>query len=383
MEENEKRNIIDLNRFQNQHSHLTKVKNEFIGFLLKEIKTHFNNLDEARAELSGSSLSLRQNEAVENIQNESDHSKILIEEILSFLDVDTVKYGLHELQFDFKDYFDKRRNNNLPRDFAANNPLNILFLEDDLFNRKFARIVFECLGYNPDFSLSLSDGNSKEYDVVFVDLTKGKHILQEQSDTIYAYFSDKKRTQVVALSSEDISSEQKEHFQHVIDWNLIYPVKLKELVELLSNVYKKSIAEPLRIDHKFVPELREGKLIEEDKISFIQEIQSEEDIVFFIELIDIFIIETPKIFRIVREAIKKLDYDKIHFGGHKLRGSSLTMGIELFIDAGAQMEQAAREKNIENVETLVLGLEHKFIQVVEELEEVKEKYRIKYLGDLN
>lgn len=379
----EQKNIPDLNKAQNRHTHLTKVKNDFITFLLKEIKTHFDNLNETRLELTNTILTDNQVKIVDQLKSESDHSYILIDEILSFLDVDTVKYGLHELQFDLKDYFDKRRNKNLSKDFAEKHPLNILFWEEDQFNRKFARIVFDCLGYMPDFTLSLSEGTVKEYDVVFVDLSKNKNILREQSDTIYAYFSDKKRPQLIALSQDDISDEQKTNFQHGIDWNLITPVKIKDLMEMVENASRKSRSESSKPVVKYIPETSGKRFIEEDKISFIQEIQSEEDIVFFIELIDIFIIETPKIFKIVRDAIKKLDYEKIHFGGHKLRGSSLTMGIDLFIDIGARLEQNARSKNIEDAELLVAELEHKFVIVVQELEEIKDKYRIKYLGDFN
>lgn len=382
MEFNEKKHIYELNKVQNHHAHLTKVKNDFVSFLLKEIKTHVINIEETGNELSKSALTVAQINSLDQIKTESEHAFILIEEIFSFLDIDTLKYGLHELQFDFKDYFEKRKNNNFMKDFALQRPLNILLLEEDLFNKKYARIVFESLGYSPDFSISLADRGLKEYDVVFVDLTKGKNILQEQSDTIFAYFSDKKRTQVVAISHEDISPESKKYFQHVIDWNLIFPVKMRDLTDLLENVWKKAKADTTKPAQKFIPDSITGRLIEEDNISFIQEIQSEEDIVFFIELIDIFIVETPKIFKVIRTAISKLDYDKIHFGGHKLRGSSLTMGIELFINIGLQLEQCAREKNLANAEELVNELEHNFVQVVEELEEIKEKYRIKYLGDI-
>lgn len=383
MEDNEKKYINELIKAQAHHTNLTKMKNEYISFLLKEIKSHFNNMYDAYSEISRTELSNLQKNYAEKILSEGEHSNILVDEILNFLDVDTVKQSPHELQFDFKDYFDKRKNNNLSKDFAAKFPLNVLFLEDDPFNRKFAKIIFERLGYTPDFSLSLADGCTKEYDVVFVDLTNNKYSLQEQSDTIYAYFSDKKRIQVIALSSEDISDVQKGAFQHVIDWNLIFPVKIRDLMEMLENVWKKGQVKTAKPEVQYIPKVQEGRFIEEENISFIQEIQSEDDIVFFIELIDIFIIETPKIFKIVREAIKKLDYDKIHFGGHKLRGSSLTMGIELFINVGAQLEEAAREKNIENVENFVIEIEHKFPRIVEELEELKEKYRIKYLGDFN
>ncbi len=383
MEDNEKKNIIELNRALAQHTHLTRLKNEYISFLLKEIKAHSKNLNEAHSVLSQTALNITQQVSADKIFFENEHSNILIEEIQSFLDLDVFRYGLNELQFDFKDYFDKRKNNNLLKSFAKEFPLNILFLEDDLFNIKYARIIFECLGYQPDFSLSLADGNTKVYDVVFVDLTNEKHLLQEKSDTIYAYFSDKKRVQIIALSPEDISDEQKSCFQHVIDWNLIFPVKIKDLTEMLENVWKKSQLKSAKPEPKPVVEIKTGKFIEEENISFIQEIQSEEDIVFFIELIDIFIIETPKIFKVIREAIKKLDYDKIHFCGHKLRGSSLTMGIELFIKIGAQLEIAANEKNIVFVEELVSELEHKFPRIMEELEDLKERYRIKYLGDFN
>ena len=377
----ENKNITDPNKTQIRNTHLTKIKNEFISFLLKEIRTHLDNLNEARLDILNSSLSDSQITSLDQIKSESDHSYILIDEILSFLDVDSLRFTLDDLQFDLKDYFDKRKNNNFSKDLAVKYPLNILLHDNDSFDQKFARIVFENLGYFPDFCLSLNSGINVEYDLIFIDLSKSKAYLREISDTIYAYFGDKKRPYIIGLLPSNETFDNQENFEHAIDHCLVKPVKMRDLIELIELSWKKGKTEILRPVHTYAEVSINEKLIEEDKISFIQEIQSEEDIVFFIELIDIFIVETPKIVKIVREAIANKDFEKIHFGGHKLRGSSLTMGIELFIDIGAQLEKTGREGNLENAEYYVNQLEHKLIKVVEELEEIKVRYRSKYLSD--
>ena len=382
MNESEKNNP-DFKKIQNNQKHLSKIKNDFISFLLKEIGTHINNLHETGSELLNSNLSPVQSNLVDIIQNESAHSKILIEEILSFLDIDSAKLGIDEFQFDLKDYFDKRRNNNFPIDVAAKYPLNILFWEADPVNRRFAKTIFDRFGYKPDYELTLESGLYKEYDIVFIDLTNSKETLKEQSDIIFSYFSGKKHPQIVALTSSDFHPDKKDYFESSVDQNLIKPVKLKELFEVIEKAGKRSKTQIAKPVNKFRQNYGNKKFIEEDKISFIQEIQSEEDIVFFIELIDIFIVETPKVFKIVREAVKNEDYEKIHFGGHKLRGSSLTMGVEIFIEMGSRLEKDARDHNLEDADIVVAELEHIFIVVVEELEGIKDNYRAKYLSDIN
>jgi|GEM_PF-1988027 len=379
----EEKNIPDFNKSQSRQSHLVKIKNEFVSFLLTEIKTHFNNIDETRHELLHSALTHEQLNVVEQIKTECEHSYILLEEIANFLDLDTAKNNLTEFQFDLKDYFEKRRNANLAKDLAGQFPLNILFWENDLFNKKLAGSLFYYLGYSVDFDLQLNEGLTKEYDLVFVDLSKNKNVLSEQSDTIYAYFADKKRPYIVAICPDNINSTHQSAFEHSVDANLISPLKVKSIVEIIETAYQKSRTEALKPLYKRIDKDYQGKFIERDKISFIQEIQTEEDIVFFIELIDVFIVETPKIFKIIKEAIINKDYEKIHFGGHKLRGSSLTMGIDLYIIIGAQLEKEADSKNITEAKNLLEQLEHSFVKIVEELEDIKVYYKMKYLNEDN
>jgi FOG: HPt domain len=380
---NAEKNIYNSNIIQNPSLHLTKIKNDFVSFLLKDIKTHLDNVNEANAGLLNTALTQRQIEIIEKIKNENAHSAILTNEILSFLDIDNAKFDLAALQIDIKDYFDIRRNNNFSKNISEKYPLKILFFQDDNFNRKFIKNTFEHLGYAPDFSLRLDGVKNIEYDIVFIDLAADEELLKEQSDVIYAYFNDKKRPQIIALASNSDYKYNKSGFAHSIDGSLVKPVKINDLVGVLENTWEKLKIAPIKAPAKYFPEAETGTMIKEDQISFIQEIQTEEDIVFFIELIDIFIIETPKLFKIIREAISRQDFEKIQFCGHKLRGSSLTMGIELFINIGLQLEKNARAKYIENMDLLVQQLEHKFVRVVEELEEIKDRYKIKYLGDIH
>ncbi|RYZ65769.1 MAG: response regulator, partial [Proteobacteria bacterium] len=62
----------------------------------------------------------------------------------------------------------------LPKTLGAEHPLRILVAEDNAMNRKLAKMLFEKMGYDPDF---VSDGNEaleaverQRYDVVFMDV---------------------------------------------------------------------------------------------------------------------------------------------------------------------------------------------------------------------
>ena len=81
----------------------------------------------------------------------------------------------------------------------------------------------------------------------------------------------------------------------------------------------------------------------------------------------------------VNTAIKNEDQNDLKFAIHKLKGSSVTLGIDVITEISLQLEKAAFENNFNsNTAALVKELTKKFEIILKELIIIKEKYsRIK------
>ena len=119
----------------------------------------------------------------------------------------------------------------------------------------------------------------------------------------------------------------------------------------------------------------ELKFIEEKKISFLQDLKTDADLEFFKEMLDIYIREIPKNIESIRNAIFQNNADHLRFFVHKLKGSSLTLGIECVLDNFKILEDMALDNNI-NEESLRMfkKVSEQFESILEEIVLLKNKY---------
>jgi HPt (histidine-containing phosphotransfer) domain-containing protein len=117
------------------------------------------------------------------------------------------------------------------------------------------------------------------------------------------------------------------------------------------------------------------KIINEQKINFLKDIQSPEDAAFLIELIDIYIKELPKTINNIQNAVKLKNDKELLFNAHKLKGSSLTLGMDSISEISVKLENAVKLGSLgDDVKNLVDELPNKFEIVEKELEIIREKY---------
>jgi HPt (histidine-containing phosphotransfer) domain-containing protein len=120
---------------------------------------------------------------------------------------------------------------------------------------------------------------------------------------------------------------------------------------------------------------KQENLISEDKISFLQDVESNEDALFFIELLDVYICELPKTIENINNAIENENSQELIFNSHKLKGSSLTLGMDSIAEISVKLENAAKGAVFnENVKQLGQELSQKVEIVEKELEIIRTKY---------
>jgi HPt (histidine-containing phosphotransfer) domain-containing protein len=116
------------------------------------------------------------------------------------------------------------------------------------------------------------------------------------------------------------------------------------------------------------------KVIDETKISFLKDLQTEEDIVFFIELIDLYLTETPKILGKLDAALAEADIKKFTFYAHKLKGSSLTLGVMQIAEFAASLETESKKGFSDNLTELLAETQKLYDLSIKDLADLRAKY---------
>jgi CheY-like chemotaxis protein len=175
---------------------------------------------------------------------------------------------------------------------------------------------------------------------------------------------------IIAMTANNIEEKIDEYLKAGMSDFLQKPVRPESLRNCLLK-WGKKISENRRNENS--PD--QIKIINEDKISFLQEIESSDDAVFLIDLLDVYIAELPKTIGNITTAIEYEDSKGLLFSSHKLKGSSLTLGMDSISEISIKLENAAKAKIFnQDVKRLGKDLSDKVEIVAKELEIIREKY---------
>ena len=253
-------------------------------------------------------------------------------------------------------------------------PLKILLAEDNAVNQKLALKMLERIGYKCDAAangLEVLDAIQKiNYDIVLMDLYMPEMDGIETSKLIVNAFPKERQPVIIAMSASRVEDHKEDYISAGIKDFIPKPLTQESLLNCLMKWDRKKIGDKQGNIKK--PETR---IINEEKIIFLHDIQSTEDAAFLIELLDVYMTELPKTLVRIQNAIKDENEKELLFNAHKLKGSSLTLGMDSISDISIKLENAAKAKLFnEDVKNLEKELIRKFDIVGKELEIIREKY---------
>ena len=264
-------------------------------------------------------------------------------------------------------------------DLSESYKLKILLAEDNTINQKVALRIFEKMGYRIDIAANgyeaLEAVKNINYDIVFMDLFMPEMDGFSATENIRKEFSEDRRPVIIAMTANAFNEDKNECLAKGMDDYISKPLKVDEIYPMVSEWAKKIYKKKDRLIEQLKNEKSSVRLIDESKITFINDIQTVQDVQFFIELLDIYILDMPKVIGKIKTAINENDYDKLRFFAHKLKGNSLTLGIEDFAKICSLLEKAGKESKIEENTVQLCGkLVHDFEKIIKELEIIKTKY---------
>lgn len=257
--------------------------------------------------------------------------------------------------------------------------LKILLVEDNVVNQKVASRLIEKIGYRTDLASNgieaIEAVQSIDYDIVLMDLLMPEMDGLEASKQIKELSINKSRPKIIAMTANSMLGDRELCMDAGMDDYINKPIRIDEMEAALDKWL--AVIEEEREMHlaEFKDHKIETEIINENDITFLNDIQNQEDLEFFIDLLDIYLKDLPVITDEITVAVENDNFEKLKFYTHKLKGSTLTLGIESISEYCYDLEKAADEKIIdEHIISQTRVLRSYIRKVVSELKLLKEKY---------
>ncbi len=258
-------------------------------------------------------------------------------------------------------------------------PLRILIAEDNVVNQKVAVRILEKMGYRPDLAANGSEAVNAakkiNYDLILMDVLMPEMDGFEATRIINKEFQGKQKPVIIAMTANAMKGDREACIQAGMDDYIGKPIRIDELESVL-NVWGSKIYEVKKEEiDRIKKQKSQTKILDEGKITFLQDIRTKEDVVFFIDLLDTYLSELPATIAHITDAVKNRDAKNLKFYAHKLKGSSLTFGIDDLSNLSHNLETAAREERFgQETRNLAHKLIEKFEIIIRELEVIRQKY---------
>ena len=280
---------------------------------------------------------------------------------------------------------DKEKRNKFTREvsidkkMASQMPLRILLAEDNTVNQRVALRIFEKLGYRADVAATgieaVESLRNINYDVVFMDVLMPEMDGFEATKIILDEFQPEDRPKIIAMTANAMQGDRESCLEAGMNDYLSKPIRIEDLQKVLTKWGKKIYDDKYNLISELKAKRAPTYLIDEDKISFLKDIQNEQDLNFYIELLDIYIADLPVMIRNIKTAVEEKNSKMLQLNAHKLKGSSVALGIDLITNLSHELETAARENRFEeSTEKMANELVQKFETIIKELEIIREKY---------
>lgn len=258
-------------------------------------------------------------------------------------------------------------------------PLRILIAEDNVVNQKVAVRILEKMGYRPDIAANgletINAVKKINYDLILMDVLMPEMDGLEATRQINQIFEGKQKPVIVAMTANAMKGDKEACIEAGMDDYIGKPIRINELQSVLnlwgSKIYEVKKEEIDRIKKQ----KSQTKILDESKITFMQDIRTKEDISFFLDLLDTYLSELPLTIAHITDSVTNRDAKNLKFYAHKLKGSSLTLGIDELSSLSHNLETAAREERFgKETNDLAHNLVEKFEILIKELEVIRQKY---------
>jgi len=241
-----------------------------------------------------------------------------------------------------------------PAVFEDLRALHILLVEDILDNRLLIQAYLKKTPYSLDIAengaIAVEKFKSGKYDLVLMDMQMPVLDGYDATSAIRKWESEKKTktTPIIALTAHATKEEKQKSLDAGCTAHLTKPIKKAKLME---TIYKYTAAKAEVV-------MTQNSGIKRDEKIIVQVDAELED------LIPGFLENRRKDVKTLEQALGKGEYETIRKLGHTLKGAGGGYGFGTITDIGRSLENAAKEKNDEEIRKWVGELSN-YLQSVE------------------
>jgi len=247
-------------------------------------------------------------------------------------------------------------------------PLKILLAEDHPVNQKMALLILQRLGYRADVVGNglevLAALQRQSYDVVLMDvqmpemdgLTATRQICQRPI-----------RPCIVAMTANAMQGDRQRCLEAGMDDYIAKPIRLRELMQALEKCQPLTSSKNCSLPHQIVKNVEpyangntkpmtalsalpnsqiaslSPAILSPDALQAAREMAGADRPDDWVDLIDCYLEETPKLLNAMREAIAQANVEQLRRAAHSLKASSATLGAPGLTHLCRQLDEALRE----------------------------------------
>lgn len=252
-------------------------------------------------------------------------------------------------------------------------PLYILLVEDNVVNQKVTLRILGKLGYQVDLAANgleaLAALERKRYDVVFMDVQMPGLDGVETTQRIREQWHPSQQPRIIAMTAHAMEGDREQYLAYGMDDYISKPVQLEKLVEALYKCQpvdngKEQLSESLSVAEaaESARHLQSPAESPIDK-ALAEEMMGPDAAELLAELVPLFIEDaTPMLERLQEAAVSK-ETEPLKRIAHTLKGSSASMGMTAFSNLCLEVERAAKEEQLSDIEKKVAELQEEFEKI--------------------
>ena len=250
------------------------------------------------------------------------------------------------------------------------NPLSgrILVAEDNVANQRLAFRQLKKLGYEVEIAqdgkmaLDLIRKTPDGFDVILMDCqmpvldgfeaTRQLRIIEQEAGRHHL---------VIAMTANAMIGDREMCIAAGMDDYISKPVKMDDLQEVLQKWHVG--VQPVKgVEALSGVKYEITELLNMETIQSIRDLQSEGEPDLFGELVEIFLVESDRLFEKARQAVQEADSESYRQVTHNMKGASSNIGIELLSVKAAEIESLVKGGNFQEASALLGTLEDIYAQ---------------------
>ncbi|HXX63154.1 MAG TPA: response regulator [Bacteroidota bacterium] len=235
-------------------------------------------------------------------------------------------------------------------------PLRILIVEDNSVNQMLMLRILQKMGYSGDTEANgleaLEALKRQRYDIVFMDIEMPEMNGIQATRAIVSGWPIQDRPRIIGTTAYAQEGDERECLEAGMDAYLSKPIRIEELQNALRywGERKTGTAAP-----KEIPEATDS-VLDQARISELLSMGGEGNRALLTQLVELYLKEFPGFLLTLNESFTRGDMTSVRKAAHRLKGSSLNLGVTRIAGICKELEKRAGEDDRESTANLLRDL---------------------------